>query len=124
MKLEHIAIWTNQLDVMKAFYCKYFNGISGQKYSNEVKHFESYFISFDSGARVELMTKMNLEKSFMPAVGIAHLAFSVGSKEEVDRLTEVIKRDGYQTTQPRTTGDGYYESTIKDPDGNIIEITI
>jgi len=124
MKLEHIAIWTNQLEVMKAFYCKYFNGLSGHKYINEEKHFESYFISFDSGARVELMTKKYLEKSFMPAVGIAHLAFSVGSQFEVDQPTKQIQNDGYHTTPPRETGDGYYESTIKDPDGNIIEITV
>jgi lactoylglutathione lyase len=124
MKIEHIAIWTKNLEVMKDFYCQYFNGKANNKYINKIKQFESYFISFDTGCRIEIMTKSELEDKLSIMTGFAHLAFSVGSKEEVDSLTALLEDQGYKTSLPRITGDGYYESNIEDPDGNIIEITV
>ncbi|MEI5962223.1 VOC family protein [Bacillus albus] len=126
MKIEHIAIWVNDLELMRSFYTKYFNGKSNFLYHNEVKQFESYFITFESGARLEIMRKKGIEKEPNPNItGYAHTAFSVGSEERVNELTTTLKNDGYSLLNgPRFTGDGYYESVISDPEGNQIEITI
>jgi lactoylglutathione lyase len=124
MKIEHVAIWCNDIESMKNFYCSYFFGTSNFKYANHEKQFESYFIHFDSGARLELMHKPNLTKPGDDRLGIIHLAFSVGSVDEVDRITERMIKDGYTClSKPRNTGDGYYESVMKDPEGNLIELT-
>lgn len=127
MKLEHLAIWTNDIEKMKEFYIRFFGGKTGEKYFNEKRGFSSYFISFESGARLEIMGMNNIEfkdkEEFQK--GYAHIAFSVGSKEKVDELTEIIRNEGYEiVSDPRTTGDGYYESCIKDLEGNLVEITI
>lgn len=125
MNIEHVAIWVKDLEKSKLFYETYFNAQSGELYHNKKKDFQSYFLSFKSGSRLELMNKPNLEESTQELFGYAHIAFSVGSKEEVDRLTDRLVSDGYQLNNgPRTTGDGYYESDIEDPEGNLIEITI
>jgi lactoylglutathione lyase len=128
MKIEHIAIWTKDLETLKNFYVTYFSARANNKYCNPAKGFESYFLSFASGARLELMSRPAVRAgervSDFPA-GLVHLAFSVGSKERVDSLTEEIRNAGYTIIgEPRTTGDGYYESVIADPDDNLIEITI
>lgn len=124
MKIEHIAIWVKDLEKMKEFYCKYFNGVSNQKYENKVKGFESYFISFDGATRIELMKRKDIEeRMYKEILGLAHLAFKVGSKEKVNELTEIFRKDEYKIIgEPRTTGDGYYESIILDPEGNRIEL--
>lgn len=126
MKIEHIAIWVNDLECMRDFYMKYFNGKANSLYHNKTKQFESYFITFESGARLELMRKKGIEnKPNLNITGYAHMAFSVGSEERVNELTKVIKAAGYPLlNEPRFTGDGYYESVIGDPEGNQIEITI
>ncbi|OJV66563.1 MAG: hypothetical protein BGO41_03840 [Clostridiales bacterium 38-18] len=135
MKLEHFALWTKQLETMKDFYVTYFDARSNDKYTNHQKKFESYFLTFTEGARLELMTKDGLvDHPKMEAlntidhplmVGYVHLAISVGSKEQVDALTTRLRADGHTIYgEPRITGDGYYESSVLDPDGNIIEITI
>ncbi|MCX6044149.1 MAG: VOC family protein [Chloroflexi bacterium] len=129
MQIEHIAIWTHNLEALKDFYATYFAAVVGNKYRNPNKQFESYFLSFTTGARLELMqrptipaTKNDLESQF---TGYIHLAFAVGSQEQVDQLTERLRHDGYKVAdEPRRTGDGYYESVVLDPDGNRIEITI
>ena len=128
MKIEHIAIWVKDLEKSRMFYQKYFGAVSNEKYHNPVKNFESYFLSFENGCRLELMTKPDIqesENSFeAQKYGMIHLAFSTGSREKVDQLTETLRNDGYRIAgEPRTTGDGYYESVILDPEGNIIEIT-
>ncbi len=128
MKIEHIAIWVKDLEKSRMFYRKYFGAVSNEKYRNPVKNFESFFLSFENGCRLELMTRPDIqenENSFeAQKYGIIHLAFSTGSREKVDRLTEILRKDGYRIAgEPRTTGDGYYESVILDPEGNIIEIT-
>lgn len=129
MKIEHIAIWVNDLEIMKSFYEKYFNGKSGEKYNNPKKKFNSYFIEFDTGCRLEIMNKpeipANLNDLTSAYIGIIHFAISVGSKEKVDELTNQLRKDGYKIIgEPRTTGDGYYESVVLDPEQNRIEITI
>ncbi len=129
MKIEHVALWTNNLEEMKDFYVEFFNGTANDKYCNILKNFESYFITFQSGTRLEIMRKPEIidPKSEVDKyyTGFVHIAFSVGNKEIVDELTIKLQKRGYQIISgPRTTGDGYYESCILDPDGNKIEITI
>jgi lactoylglutathione lyase len=128
MKIEHIAIWTQNLERLKDFYVTYFEAQANDKYVNPIKGFESYFLRFSSGARLELMYLPNIQLAQdLPEnpVGLTHLAFSVGSKERVDQLTNVLQAAGYTVASaPRITGDGYYESLILDPDGNRIEITV
>ncbi|MGE5678846.1 MAG: VOC family protein [Pseudomonadota bacterium] len=128
MKIEHVAIWTRDLEGMKGFYTGWFNGIAGDKYFNPDKSFESYFISFDSGARLELMQMPsvpgNLNDTVSQYLGLIHIGISVGSAEKVDSITADLKSAGYKViSEPRRTGDGYYESCILDPDGNRVEIT-
>jgi lactoylglutathione lyase len=128
VKITHIAIWTKNLENLKEFYLKYFRGKSNGKYKNIEKGFESYFISFDEGVKLELMNRIDISdvknsvnKEY---IGISHFAFSVGSKKKVEELTEILRKDGYLIIgEPRITGDGFYESVILDPDKNRIEIT-
>ncbi len=127
--IEHIAIWTQDLEQLRAFYETYFQAHAGKKYVNSIKQFESYFLDFQSGARLEIMQTPGLEKpdglgNLVPT-GYAHLAFGVGSEAEVDALTDLLRTAGYPVVDgPRWTGDGYYESVILDPDGNRVEITV
>jgi lactoylglutathione lyase len=129
MHIEHVALYCTDLEKMKDFYCKYFSGTSNEIYRNPAKGFESYLISFSSGARFEIMRKTGIEATSETGtnkelIGFTHLAFSCGSKEMVDTLTEHLRNDGYLVLgEPRTTGDGYYESVIADPEGNRIELT-
>ena len=129
MRIEHIAIWTHNLERLRQFYETYLDGQANAKYVNPRKQFESYFLTFADGARLELMqmpavplSKHDVEQQF---TGYIHIAFSVGSREAVEALTERLGRDGYRILDgPRTTGDGYYESSALDLDENRIEITI
>ena len=127
MKIEHLAIWVNDLELMKEFYLQYFDLESNKKYYNPKKKFSSYFLSFSSGARIELMHRPDVSELIENAelkLGLTHFAISLGSKEKVDILTNTIRNAGYKIVgEPRTTGDGYYESVIADPEGNLIEIT-
>ena len=127
MIISHIAIWTQNIETLKEFYIKYFNASVGNKYINKSKGFESYFLSFDSGAKMEIMSssKLHIDKAEGIHFGLTHFAFSVGSESEVERITNLIRNDDYTVlSEPRYTGDGYYESKVADPDGNEIEITI
>lgn len=129
MKIEHLAIWVRDLEKMKKFYEDYFEGESNKLYINQKKNFQSYFISFETGCRLELMNKPEIPNSlndeFQQNIGMIHFAISVGSKEKVDHLTEKLRQDGYEIVgEPRTTGDGYYESVVFDPEHNRIEITV
>jgi lactoylglutathione lyase len=128
MIIEHLAIWVRDLELMRSFYVEYFDGKPNEKYRNDKKNFESYFISFDSGARLELMQMPGILDSGNSGheqfIGITHFAVSAGSKEKVDELTETFRKDGFDIVgEPRWTGDGYYESVILDPEKNRIEIT-
>lgn len=124
MQLTHIAIWTNELERAREFYVKYFNGESNEKYVNPKKGFASYFITFEGGASLEIMQRTDVtEVREGLFIGLAHFAFSVGSKEKVNEMIEMFRREGYNITgEPRTTGDGFYEGSIEDPDGNIVEV--
>jgi lactoylglutathione lyase len=129
MHIEHIALWVSDLARAQHFYTHYFHGQAGHVYENRQKQFRSCFIRFEHGARLELMQRANVvEKSTVwpqEQLGWAHLAFSVGSREAVDALTERLRADGYTIAgAPRTTGDGYYESVVLDPEGNPVEITV
>ncbi|MEI9921585.1 MAG: VOC family protein [Bacteroidota bacterium] len=128
MKIEHLAIWVDDLDKMRQFYFKYFGATSDAKYTNDKKGFSSYFLTIGEGeARLELMNSTHVDdeprkRGFMK--GIAHFAISVGSKEAVNKLTDRLRGDEYTIeSEPRTTGDGYYESVVLDPEGNYVEIT-
>lgn len=127
MRIEHIAIWVNDLEVMRDFYTKYFSMKCSSKYENVKKGFSSYFLSFNSGARIEIMNRKDiLEMTNKKGIsnGFTHFAFTVGSRTKVDELTELIRNNGFEVFgEPRTTGDGYYESVVLDPEGNHIEIT-
>ena len=125
MRIEHIAMYVNDLEAARDFFVKYFGAVSNEGYHNKTTDFRSYFLGFDDGARLELMKKPQMDdaEKTLNRTGYIHIAFSLGSKEAVDELTERLKNDGYQVISgPRTTGDGYYESCIVDMEGNQIEI--
>lgn len=124
MQLTHIAIWTNELERSRDFYVKYFKGKSNEKYVNPKKGFASYFVTFEGGASLEIMLRADITRESTDVfIGLAHFAFSVGSKEKVDAMIEQFRTDGFRITgEPRTTGDGYYEGAVMDLDGNIVEV--
>ena len=124
MSIHHIAIWTFRLEELRDFYTRYFNGKSNEKYTNPRKEFESYFIHFGEGASLELMTRTDVQQVQIEEnrLGLTHLAFAFPNKEDVLELTERLRTDGYTIAgEPRTSGDGYFESVILDPDGNRVE---
>ncbi len=127
MKIEHIAIWAEDIELLRGFYTKYFGMKCNDKYVNPKRGFSSYFLSFEGeSTRIEIMNIPNIES---PAnrgnlKGLAHLAIALEDKEAVNRLTEQLRHDGYTIlSEPRTSGDGYYESAVADPEGNYVEIT-
>ena len=127
MKIEHIALYVNNLEEARKFFIKYLGAKSNDGYHNLKTNFRSYFLSFDDGARLELMNKPEMpdQPKNLARTGYAHIAFGVGSKEKVDALTARLKDGGYDVISgPRTTGDGYYESCIVAIEGNQIEITV
>jgi lactoylglutathione lyase len=127
MRIDHIAMWVQDLEKMRIFYEKYFHAKAGQRYHNPTKQFSSYFLTFEDDCRLEIMCRPDILASGDPKekAGFTHLSISVGSKERVNSLTEMLRGDGFAIVgEPRTTGDGYYESVVFDPENNRIEITI
>lgn len=127
MKIEHAAMYVNDLEAAKAFFVRYFGAEPNAGYHNVKTGFRSYFLTFEEGARLEIMHRPQMTDIEKPAdrTGFAHIAFSLGSAGAVDRLTAQLKADGYTVISgPRTTGDGYYESCIIDLEGNQIELTV
>ena len=127
LRIEHVALYTADLEAARDFFVRYFHATAGPLYHNPTKQFRSYFLTFPSGgARLELMTRPALlPLASAESLGYAHIALSVGSPTEVDALTERLRRDGYEVLNgPRVTGDGYYESVIAAVDGLKIEITV
>ena len=127
MRIEHAAMYVKDLEKAKDFFIKYFGAVPNEGYHNKNTDFRSYFLSFDEGARLEIMTRPSMDDAEKTAArtGLIHLAFGVGSEEKVDELTARLKADGYEVLNgPRTTGDGYYESCIAGIEGNQIEITV
>ena len=127
MKIEHIAMYVNDLEAARDFFVRYFGGRANSGYHNRTTDFRSYFISFDDGARLEIMNKpeMTDDGKMLNRTGYAHVAFSVGSREKVNALTERLRADGYAVISgPRTTGDGYYESCVVAIEDNQVEVTV
>ncbi len=129
MRIDHIALWTTDLERSRDFYVAYFAAAAGAPYVNPAKGFRSCFLCFASGARIELMSTTQLAPVLFERgaqrMGLTHLAIGVGSEAAVDALTRRLRDQGYPTVDgPRRTGDGYYESVVLDPDGNRIEITV
>lgn len=129
MRISHVAVWVRDLEAVRDFYVRHFGAVSNEKYENKLKGFESYFLTFSDGARLEIMRRKDIvdadtgEQS--ERIGFAHLALSCGSEAEVDRLTGVLSSAGVPIVSlPRRTGDGYYESVIRDPEENLLEITV
>jgi lactoylglutathione lyase len=127
MKIDHIAIWTTNLEGLCNFYIRYFDASSSEIYYNHSKEFRSYFLKFDGECRIEIMempripaSKNDIIKQYL---GLIHFAINVGSKDRVNQLTEILRKDGFKVIgEPRTTGDGNYESIVLDPDGNRVEL--
>lgn len=127
MKIEHVAMYVMDLEAVKEFFIKYFDATANQMYHNKNTDFQSYFLTFADGSRLEIMSHPDMvdPKKELKRTGLVHLAFSAGSKEAVDALTKRLKQDGYEVLSgPRTTGDGYYESCILGVEENQIEITV
>ena len=127
MRIEHAALYVRDLEQARVFFETWFQAKAGEKYHNQKTGFQSYFLSFPDGARLEIMTRPDMEncKKTPARAGYAHIAFSVGSREQVDELTAQLKSAGYAVISgPRITGDGYYESCILDGEGNRVELTV
>ena len=127
MRIEHVAMYVSHLEEARDFFVKYLGAKSNDGYRNPRTGFRSYFLTFDDGTRLELMNKPTMidDAKVPERTGYAHIAFSVGSKEAVDTLTARLRADGYAVvSEPRTTGDGYYESCILAVEDNQIEITV
>ena len=129
MRIEHAAIWTTDLERLRAFYERYLGARACDRYENPANGFSSYFLELDGGARLELMQMASIpttrDDPIAQATGYAHLAYSLGSEEAVDELAARLAADGYRVVDgPRRTGDGYYEAAVLDPDGNRIELTV
>ena len=127
MRIEHVAMYVNDLEAARDFFIKYLGASSNDGYHNQKTGFRSYFLSFLDGARLSILNKPQMDhaEKTLARTGLIHIAFSVGSRERVDELTEELKRDGYEVVSgPRTTGDGYYESCVIGIEGNQIEITV
>jgi len=127
MRIDHLAIWTFNLEGLRNFYMHYFDASSNEIYHNHSREFRSYFLSFGGDCRLELMEMPEIPKSkdnpLKQFTGLIHFAIKVGSKNKVDQLTEDLKKDGFKIIgEPRNTGDGCYESIFLDPDGNRVEI--
>ena len=124
MNIDHIAIWANDIEKLRSFYIKYFNCVSNERYENVAKQFCSYFLTFASGSRIELMNRAGISVFKGPdLLGLAHIAINVGTREKVNSLTNKLELDGFTVFgKPRITGDGYYESIILDPENNIVEV--
>ena len=128
MRIDHIAVWVDDLEIMRKFYQTYFDATCGEKYRNDKKNYTSYFLTFgEGGCRIELMHRPDISDAPLcrgRQKGWAHLALSVGNRKSVDVLTNRLREDGYQIeSAPRITGDGYYESIVLDPENNPVEIT-
>ena len=127
MRIEHVAMYVNDHDGSKRFFERYLGATANEGYHNKTTDFRSYFLTFDDGARLEIMNRPGMDdpEKTLNRTGLIHIAFSVGCKGKVDELTRLLESDGYEVISgPRTTGDGYYESCVVSIEGNQIEITV
>lgn len=126
MKIDHLAVWVTDLERTRQFYERWFQARAGQRYTNARTGFSSYFLGFEGGSRLELMQRPDVVKgreAGQPSLGYAHLAVELPDPASVDRLTQRMREAGHAIVgEPRTTGDGYYESVVQDPDGHLLEL--
>ena len=127
MRIEHVAVWTHDLDRLREFYERWFGAVAGERYERPETAYASYFLEFEDGARLELMSRPDIpatrDSPHAQFTGLIHLAFELGSEDRVDALTAELEAAGVEVVDgPRRTGDGYYESSVLDPDGNRIEL--
>jgi catechol 2,3-dioxygenase-like lactoylglutathione lyase family enzyme len=124
VRVHHIGLWAADLERLRAFYVDVLGGVSGPRYENPRTGFRSYFVSFGEGARLELMARADRTAPLPEgARGLAHVALALGSREAVDEAVARLRSLGVPVVgEPRTTGDGYYEAVIDDPEGNLIEL--
>jgi len=124
VRIEHVGLWVRDIDAVAAFYAKYFGARAGALYQNPRKGFESRFLEFGSGARLEIMKRNDVsQRASAELLGLAHVALAVGDEAEVDALATRFLADGLPPDSgPRRTGDGYYECVVRDPEGNRVEI--
>jgi lactoylglutathione lyase len=125
MRIEHVALWSADIAVLRDFYVHWFAAQASPIYRNAATGFESFFVSIGSGPRLELMQRPDVDGVPLElTLGYAHIAINLGSQEAVDHLTGAMASEGVTVLSgPRHTGDGYYESVILDPEGNRIELT-
>lgn len=127
MRIEHVAAYVRDLYGARGFFEKYLGASAGDEYHNSKTGFRSFFLTFEDGARLEIMTKPGVENvdAAIERLGFTHLAFSVGSERAVNELTARLREDGYEVVSgPRKTGDGYYESLVVGFDSLRIEVTV
>jgi lactoylglutathione lyase len=126
-RIEHVAVWTDDLERLRRFYEQYLGARSSPLYANDAHRFRSYFLELAGGARLELMQMASIDERASDdrqRLGWAHIAVALGSTDAVDELTDRLRAAGYRVLDaPRRTGDGYYESVVLDPDGNRLELT-
>ena len=124
IRIEHIGVWVRDIDVVAAFYARHFGARIGERYENPRKGFASRFLQFDGGARLELMTRVDVqERAQREQLGLAHVAITVPGETAVDQLAVSLRAAGVPVLDgPRRTGDGYYECVATDPEGNRVEI--
>ncbi len=127
MRIEHVALWVADVDRVCAFYERFFGARTGPLYENPAKGFSSRFLSFATGARIEVMTTTTLavapQAPGSQRMGLTHFALQLDSESAVDRVTAEIRAAGHEVLDgPRRTGDGYYESVVLDTEGNRVEL--
>ena len=124
-RIEHIGVWVRDIDAVAAFYARHFGARIGQRYENPRKGFASRFLDFGGGARLELMTRVDVtERAPGERLGLAHVAIALDDEATVDALALELRTAGVPIDDgPRRTGDGYYECVARDPEGNRVEIT-
>ena len=124
-RLEHVALWVRDVERVAAFYAQYFDARVGDRYENPRKGFQSRFLAFASGARLEVMARTDVDtRGTGDALGFAHVAIAIGDEAAVDALAARFSADGVTVLDgPRRTGDGYYECVVLDPEGNRVEVT-
>lgn len=124
MNLHHVAFWTNDIDRLEAFYIQYFGGRTISRFQDGL--FSAIFLQLPFGLLLEIMNDGQVNQ--LPignghVKGYSHLSIQVESQAKVDEMTTLFENEGLVFEKKREAyDDGFYESAIKDPDGNIIEI--
>lgn len=125
--ISHVALWTRDLEVIARFWSSFFGAEVGEIYESRRRPgFRSRFLTLGDGPAFEIMEGPWVEPAD-PAeerIGLAHVALSLGSEQAVDAMAARAEAEGILVAKPRWTGDGFYEAVVRDPDGNLIEITI